>query len=38
MMKKFNIESTNTWLIKGNNRKDGKITKGLYFKIKQKKC
>lgn len=35
MLKLFNIDSTNTWLIKANKRKDGKITKGLYFKIKQ---
>ncbi len=35
MLNKFDINSTKTWLIKGNTRKDGKITKGLYFKIKQ---
>ena len=35
MLKLFKIDSTNTWLIKANKRKDGKITKGLYFKIKQ---
>ena len=35
MLSKFNINSTKTWLIKGNRRKDGNITKGLYFKIKQ---
>lgn len=35
MLRKFEINSTETWLIKGNERKDGKTTKGLYFKIKQ---
>ena len=35
MLEEFDINSTKTWLIKGNNRKDGKITKGLYFKLKQ---
>ena len=35
MLDQFKINSTATWLIKGNKRKDGKITKGLYFKIKQ---
>ncbi|MBW2984138.1 hypothetical protein KY361_03430 [Candidatus Woesearchaeota archaeon] len=35
MLGKLGINSTKTWLIKGNKRKDGKITKGLYFKIKQ---
>ena len=35
MLSEFNINSSETWQIKGNVRKDGKITKGLYFKIKQ---
>ena len=35
MLNMFEIESTKSWLIKGNKRKDGRITKGLYFKIKQ---
>ena len=35
MLSMFNVYSTAVWLIKGNLRKDGKITKGLYFKIKQ---
>ena len=35
MLSMFNVDSTAVWLIKGNLRKDGKITKGLYFKIKQ---
>jgi hypothetical protein len=35
MLSQFGINSTKTWLIKGNQRKDGKTTKGLYFKIKQ---
>lgn len=35
MLNEFDINSTKTWLIKGNNRKDGKVTKGLYFKLKQ---
>ncbi|MBU1199661.1 MAG: hypothetical protein KKF46_01305 [Nanoarchaeota archaeon] len=35
MLSRFNIDSTKTWLIKGNLRKDGNLTKGLYFKIKQ---
>jgi len=35
MLNKFDINCTNAWLMKGNKRKDGKITKGLYFKIKQ---
>lgn len=35
MLKWFDVNSTRTWLIKGNERKDGKVTKGLYFKIKQ---
>lgn len=36
MLRNLNINSTNTWLIKGNKRKDKKITKGLYFKISQR--
>ena len=35
MLNRFNVKTTKAWLIKGNHRKDGKITKGLYFKIKQ---
>jgi len=35
MLAKFGVFSTKTWIMKGNIRKDGKITKGLYFKIKQ---
>ena len=35
MLNMFNINSTKTWLMNGNRRKDGKVTKGLYFKIKQ---
>jgi len=35
MLYKFNVNSSAAWLIKGNIRKDGKITKGIYFKIKQ---
>jgi len=35
MLNVFNINSSETWQIEGNLRKDGKITKGLYFKIKQ---
>lgn len=35
MLKTFEINSTETWLIKGNQRRDGNKTKGLYFKIKQ---
>lgn len=36
MLNNFDISSTNIWLIKGNARKDGKLTKGLYFKVRQK--
>jgi intein-encoded DNA endonuclease-like protein len=36
MLNMFSIESTKTWVMDGNKRKDGKITKGLYFKIRQK--
>lgn len=32
----FGIITTETWIMKGNVRKDGSITKGLYFKISQK--
>ena len=35
ILSQFGIESTKTWLMKGNLRKDGKTTKGLYFKIRQ---
>lgn len=35
MLNTFNINTTNTWKTKANTRKDGKITKELYFKIKQ---
>src|SRR3989344_354391 len=35
MLSIFNINTTETWLMKGNLRKDGKLTQGLYFKIKQ---
>jgi len=35
ILNRFNVNSTKTWLIKGNVRKNGKVTKGLYFKIKQ---
>ena len=35
MLSLFNISSTKIWLMKGNGRKDGRTTKGLYFKIKQ---
>jgi hypothetical protein len=35
MLNIFNINSTNTWLMNRNRRKDDKLTKGLYFKIKQ---
>jgi len=35
MLNSFNIKTTNSWLIKGNQRKDGRLTKGIYFKIKQ---
>jgi hypothetical protein len=31
----FDIETTNSWLMKGNLRKDGMKTNGVYFKIKQ---
>ena len=35
LLKKFNINSTRTWLYLGNKRKrDGKITKVMRFKIK----
>lgn len=35
LLKTFNIETTETWVIKGNKRKkDGKITKTIRFKIK----
>ena len=35
MLNMFDVNSTNSWLIKGNNRKDGSVTKGLYFQIRQ---
>mgnify|MGYP001592012012 FL=1 len=35
MLNMFDINSTKTWLMNGNKRKDNKVTKGLYFKIKQ---
>ncbi len=35
MLNMFDINSTKTWLMNGNKRKDSKVTKGLYFKIKQ---
>jgi len=35
MLKMFYIDSTKTWIMNGNRRKDNKITKGMYFKIKQ---
>ena len=35
MLSRLGIDSTKTWLMKGNKRKDGRITRGLYFKIKQ---
>lgn len=35
LLKQFNVESTETWMLKGNKRnKDGKITKLLRFNIK----
>ncbi|MFQ6020507.1 MAG: LAGLIDADG family homing endonuclease [Candidatus Aenigmatarchaeota archaeon] len=36
MLKRFNIETTKTWIINGNLRKDGYKTKGLVFDIKTK--
>lgn len=35
MLSRFNVYTSSSWVIKGNLRKDGKITKGIYFKIKQ---
>lgn len=35
IMLKFKIESTKPWSIKANDKKDGKSTKEIYFKIKQ---
>ena len=35
MLNRLGIETTEIWAIKGNNRKDGKTTKMLYFKVKQ---
>lgn len=35
MLNQLGIKTTKGWLMKGNIRKDGQITKGVYFKIKQ---
>ena len=35
LLKKFNIETTKTWICRGNKRKrDGKITKLMAFKVR----
>ncbi len=35
MLKKFGVKTSESWLIKANERKDGETTKGIYFKILQ---
>ena len=36
MLNKLGIQTTRDWVVKGNIRKDGVTTKGIYFKIMQK--
>lgn len=35
MLKELNVDTTDIWVTKGNNRKDGKITKFMHFKVRQ---